>query len=62
MDLVQNIATFEAAVKEETIPLAQAIKILYGLQKVYVRKMSYLYEDSQFVLTSLDAPFRNPSV
>ena len=35
MNLVQNIMTLSQAVKDETIPLPQALKILVGLQKVF---------------------------
>jgi len=58
MNLVQNIATLNQAVKDETIPLKQALKILLGLQKVYQRRMAYLFDDSKFVLGQLEAPFK----
>ena len=56
MNLVQNIQTLSQAVKDDHIPLKQALKILIGLQKVYVRRMSYLYDDTQVVLKELLAP------
>lgn len=57
MNLVQNIRTLNQAVEDDTIPLKQALKILMGLQKVYQRRMAYLFEDSQYVLNQLMAPF-----
>lgn len=53
MNLVQNIATLRQAVEDERMPLKQALKLLLGLQKVYLRRMTYLHEDSKMVLAQL---------
>lgn len=58
MNLVQNIKTLSQAVKDDTIPLKQALKILMGLQKVYQRKMAYLFDDSNSVLSQISSPFQ----
>ena len=58
MNLVQNIQTLSQAVRDDHIPLKQALKILIGLQKVYTRRMTYLYDDTKFVLNELLAPFK----
>ena len=42
---------------DDQISLKQALKILQGLQKVYLRMVGYLYDDSKFVLSELMAPF-----
>lgn len=34
--------------------------ILEGLQKVYTRKMAYLYDDSKYILNQLESPFKVP--
>lgn len=62
MNLVQNIRTLNQAVEDDTIPLKQALKILMGLQKVYQRRMAYLFDDSQYVLNQLMAPFQAEGV
>ena len=40
------------------IDLKKALLILIGLQKVYQRKMQYLYEDSKVFLHQLNDPFK----
>lgn len=58
MDLAQNIAILRQAVDEEKVDLNSALKILMGLQKVYLRMIGYLHDDSKFVLGELQAPFK----
>ena len=57
MNLVQNVKTLSQAVKDDAISLKQALKILIGLQKVYSRKMAYLFDDSQSILKQISEPF-----
>jgi len=59
MNLIQNVAALSQAIKDDTIPLKQATKILMGLQKVYQRKMAYLNEDSKYLLNQLESPFKD---
>lgn len=59
MNLVQNVKTLSQAVKDDAISLKQALKILIGLQKVYSRKMAYLFDDSQSILKQISEPFED---
>ena len=58
MNLIQNIEMLNQAVSSEEIPLKQALMILEGLQKVYTRKMLYLFDDSKYILNQLESPFK----
>lgn len=58
MDLAQNISVLRQAVEDEQITLNKALKILVGLQKVYLRMIGYLHDDSKFILGELQAPFK----
>ena len=59
MNLVQNIQTLRQAVEDDRMPLKTAAQFLLGLQKVYLRRMMYLHEDSKSILTQLQEPFKS---
>lgn len=58
MDLAQNIFMLRQAVRDDRVKLQQALKIIVGLQKLYQRLLTYLYEDSQCILAELEDPFK----
>ena len=58
MNLVQNILTLKEAVDDDQIQLKQALKFLAGLQKVYIRRMIYLHDDSNYVLSQMLEPLK----
>lgn len=58
LNLIQNVQLLSEAVRTEEMPLKTAVMVLEGLQKVYTRKMAYLYDDSKYILNQLKAPFK----